>query len=467
MVESAELLGAFRAIVGPDGVLAEGDDRSRYEQGWRYGGGRARAVVRPRTTAEVSSLLSLCHGRGIRVIPQGANSGLVGASTPDGSGEEVVLSLERLRAPLEIDPVDRVAIVGGGMLLGELNAALLPHGLFFPIDLGADPSIGGMVATNTGGCRLLRYGDVARRLLGVELVLADGTVVDALRPLRKNNVGLSLARIAAGTFGCFGVVTAAALELAPLPRQRATAWVAAQSGEQALELLVALERRTGETLTAFEAISRNAFAPVLAHQPALRNPFEGMPIPAYALLVELSTGLPASTLDLPRFLEETLGELLGEGTEAFVAPPEEAWGIRHSVSESLRLEGKVVAFDLSVRRSLLPELTRRIGALALARFPFVRCCDYGHWGDGGTHVNLIWREGESPLPESELRAILQREVYDLCVRELGGSWSAEHGVGPHNQEFHRLYTPAPLREMARVLADLCDPKRILGRTRLD
>ena len=172
-----DLTAALQNLLGADAVLTERDDLVRYEEGWRYGKGTALLAVRPATAAQVAACLALFHAAGVQVVPQGANTGLVGASTPDPSGRMAVLSLERLNRRLEVDPVDRTVLVDGGVLLSTLNAALQPHGLMFPIDLGADPSIGGMIATNTGGTRLLKYGDVRHNLLGIEVALPDGTLV--------------------------------------------------------------------------------------------------------------------------------------------------------------------------------------------------------------------------------------------------------------------------------------------------
>jgi len=424
--------------------------------------------VRPSTTAEVSSFLLLCRRHGIRVVPQGANTGLVGASVPDGTGEMLVLSLERLDRRLEIDVLDRTALVDGGVLLSTLNAALSPHGLHFPVDLGADPQIGGMVATNTGGTRLLHYGDVRRNLLGVEVVLADGTVVDALSPLRKNNTGLDWKQLFTGTSGLFGVVTGAVLQTAVLPRQRATALVALADGEAALDLLRSLEGGLSEVLTAFEVISAGALEAVFRHQPNLRNPFAS--VPPYAALVEISSSFPETRLDLAAVLEETLEghlEAHGEGVlDAVFGKPDTFWGIRHHVSESLRGEGRVLAFDVAVPRPALPAFTGAVKDWLARQHPFVRVCDFGHWGDGGTHLNLVWRDDEAGLPAAELVPRLQERIYDLAVKDFRGSYSAEHGVGPHNQRFFDAFTPAPVKAAGAALKAHFDPEGRLGTARL-
>ncbi|MDR3682436.1 MAG: FAD-binding oxidoreductase [Geothrix sp.] len=472
MPDRAAIAAHLRALFGADAVLTEAEDLVKYESGWRYGKGKALLVVRPGTTADVSRLLAYCHAGGVRVMPQGANTGLVGASNPDAGGEMLVLSLERLNKRLEIDPINRTALVDGGLLLSSLNEALVAHGLMFPIDLGADPTLGGMIATNTGGTRLLKYGDVRHNLQGLEVVLADGTVIDALNFLRKNNTGLDLKQLFVGTSGSFGVITGAVLQVVPVPRQYATALVGCASGEAVLALLQALERELADVLTAFEVISAEALAPLFRHHPDLRNPYGASEAPAYTALVELSSTLPRTALDLPEVLEERLGAFLeGEGGEAitdvFMGKPEEFWSLRHHISESLRSEGKVLAFDISVPRSRMAAFTEAARALLATEYPFVRCCDFGHWGDGGTHLNLVWDETGAPVPTAELVPALQGRIYDLAVREYNGSYSAEHGVGPHNQRFYDAYTPEPVRRLNGAIKAHLDPERLLGTTRLD
>ncbi len=462
------LVQALAAALGEQAVLVAPEDRARFETGWRYGRGTARCVVRPASTAEVSAALRLCGQHGARVVAQGANSGLVAASTPDESGSMVVLSLERMNRTIDLDLPGRTALVDGGVLLSQLNEALAPHGCWFPVDLGADPQIGGMVATNTGGTRLLKYGDVRHNLLGVEVVLGDGRVVSVLNRLRKNNTGLDSKHLFVGTSGVFGIVTRAVLQVAPLPRQRAVALVACRSGEAVLGLLAALEAELADVLSAFEVMSRAALAPVFAHQPGLRRPFAELP--PYSVLVELATTLPAGVIGLGDVLQarlvahlETAGDdvqdvLLGKG--------DEFWQMRHHISESLRCQGKMLAFDVSVPRSQLPAFTAAVQALLAAEFPFVALCDYGHWGDGGTHLNLLWNEAAAGRPAADVIALLQPRIYELAVRGFCGSYSAEHGVGPHNQRYYDLYTDGAVKALCRVLAGHCDPAGRLGTVRL-
>jgi FAD/FMN-containing dehydrogenase len=462
------LVAALCRALGQGGVLSAPEDRARYETGWRYGHGTARCIARPTSTAEIAAVLRLCAEHGVRVVPQGANSGLVAASTPDPSGTMVVLSLERCNRTIDIDASGRTVLVDGGVLLSQLNAALAPHGLWFPIDLGADPQIGGMVATNTGGTRLLKYGDVRHNLLGVEVVLGDGRVVSLCNHLRKNNTGLDGKQLFVGTSGVFGVVSRAVLQLAPLPRQTAAAFVACRSGEAVLRLLQGLEAAFGELLSAFEVISGNALEAVLGHRPELARPFAELP--AYSALVELSTTLSSDLLPLDEVLAAGLAQQLetagDELPDALLHRPAEFWAIRHSISESLRAKGRLLAFDVSVPRSRLPAFTAAVHELCAAKFPFVRLCDYGHWGDGGTHLCLVWQDGEAGRSAGEVVAALQSAVYESAVRGFGGSYSAEHGVGPHNQRCYDLYTDDFVKELCRQVGQACDPQRRLGTVRL-
>lgn len=461
------LVAALLASLGDRGVFSDAADRVRYERGWRYGRGAARCVARPASTAEVAATLRLCAEHGARVVPQGANTGLVAGSTPDDGGGMVVMSLERLNQTIELDEEDRTVLVDGGVLLSQLNERLAAQDLWFPVDLGADPQVGGMVATNTGGTRLLKYGDVRHNLLGVEVVLGDGRVLSQLNRLRKNNTGLDCKQLFVGTTGVFGVVTKAVLAVAQRPQQTATALVGCRDGCAAIGLLRALERGLGDVLSAFEVIGAGALEAVLRHQPGARIPFDR--VPPYAVLVEVATTLRADAIDLAGSLESCLAGHVdgasGEVLDVFMAAAEQLRGLRHGISESLRKEGPMVAFDVSVARSQLPDFTARVRALLSERFRAARLCDYGHWGDGGSHLNLLWNEREVEDVGAWKRA-LQDAVYELAVVEFGGSFSAEHGVGPHNQRYYDRYTDELVKQLSRTVGAFCDPRDQLGRVQL-
>lgn len=445
-----ELSARLEDALGPGGVLTDRSDLERYETGWRYGSGRARLVCRPRTTEQVVDVVTICRELRVPIQPIGANTGLVAASNPDASGEMVVLSLERLTERIEVDAAGGTVTVDGGVLLSTLQEALAVHGRTFPIDLGADPQVGGMVVTNTGGSRLVRYGDVRQNLLGLEVVLPTGEIWSDLSKLRKNNTGLDAKQLFVGTSGAFGIVTAAVLKTWPLPRQVTGALVCAASGEAVIGLLAALEPVCGEFLSAFEAMSAEAVSAVLKHGSIERDPFDGMP-PTYAVLVELSSSLEADRLDLEDLLGEALVahmETEGAGIDdVLVGNVGDFWHIRHQVSESLKEEGEVLGLDISVPRSRMAEFTTEVKSLVAHRDPTTRVADFGHWGDGGSHLNLVMTGPDIPARKHDL----QSAIYELCVTRYGGSYSAEHGIGPHNRSAYDRFTSDFVRRVARSI----------------
>jgi FAD/FMN-containing dehydrogenase len=459
--------GAAEAAGAPASAPGHGpDDTAPYVTGARYGAGRALCVVRPSTASQVARIVALCASEGVTLVPQGANTGLVGASTPDASGNQVVLSLNRLDRHCTIDPVNRTVEVDAGMSLHTLNERLEPHGLWFPVDLGADPSIGGMVSSNTGGARLLRYGDVRHNLLGLEAVLFDppGEMVRLGAPLRKNNTGIDLSQLFVGTSGLAGIVTRATLEAAVKPRQFATALVVPANDDEVARLLVDAEQRLGDFLAAFEAISGQAMRVALEHVPRLRNPFSGAEPAEFAILLELASSLAPERLDLQALLLDHLETALGEAriTDAVIGHGEELWAMRHAISEAARQAGRIIGFDISVRRGDLMRLRREALRLVRTDFPQLRVVDFGHVGDGGLHFNLVWPHDARPAWSEQGVAEVRDAVYALTVEGFGGSFSAEHGVGPYNLTVYRRYTPSATLRLAGRLQRTLDPRRIGG-----
>ncbi|HVW70918.1 MAG TPA: FAD-binding oxidoreductase [Steroidobacteraceae bacterium] len=463
----AGLLRDLSAIVGEGAILHSPADTEQYERGYRYGAGHALAIARPATVAELAGLVRYCFAHDLKIVPQGANTGLVGSSTPDASGGQLVVSLDRLRGVETIDVHNRTAIVRAGTRLSELNRAAGLYDLSFPIDLGSDPSLGGMVATNTGGSRLVRYGDVQRNLLGLEVVLADAdaTILTDLTGLRKDNSGVDSKQLFVGTGGSFGIIARVQVELHRIPRQSAVALIEPTSHAAIPALVALLESEAGEFLAAFEGMSANAMEAAFAHNGRLRNPFAGEVLPPYAVLVELASTVGAEYLDLSELLTQLLAKAM-EGGEPLVkdarfGPSEELWAIRHSISDGVRALGAIVAFDISVPRSQLPALRADLIGLLTEAYPQLRICDFGHCGDGGDHFNLVWPSGAGPY-DAPVVGRVRELIYDRVVRGYGGSFSAEHGVGPHNATYYKRYASAAERQLAGRLKQLCDPKGILG-----
>ncbi len=455
------------AIVGPAGIVAP-EEACAYESGARYGHGRARLIVRPATVEEVSQVLQTCAEHAIPLIVQGANTGLVGASTPDCSGEQVVLALTRLRQPLALDASNRSVEVGAGVTLHQLNDYLGEQGFWFPIDLGADPTVGGMVATNTGGTRLIRYGDVRRNVLALDVVLFDppGQRLRLGKALRKDNTGPDLKQLFIGSSGSLGIVVGATLEVQRKPRQSATALVVPTDAAAVDTLLMAMEAEFGDNLAAFEGMSHNSLSAAIAHVPGLRNPFHPDPLPDFAILVELESTLPpgrAGAGDLQDLLNEFLQEQFGTlVSNAAIGDSTELWALRHALSEGSRTLGHIIAFDISVPRSQIMEFREQAIKLLAQRYPHLRVADFGHIADGGIHFNIIWPNNDAlpyqPATVDEVR----NAIYALVVEDFDGSFSAEHGVGPHNAAFYQRYTAPGVKALSAQLKSLFDPLGLSG-----
>lgn len=456
-------LSEFRALIeAPQGVVDDPRDRLGYETGARHDKGRAAQVLRPETTEEVSSVLAHCAKHGITVIPQSGNTGVVSGSTPDDSGAQIVLSLDRMNSVFELNLRNRTVRVGAGMRLSELNKRLEPHGLFFPVDLGADPMIGGMIATNTGGSRFLRYGDVRANALGLTVVMADetGTTLTCGGGLRKNNAGVDWKHVFIGTSGAFGVVTEAILNLEPLPRHSATALLVPSDPQKTPDILFRLERMLGARLSAFEGMSGNAVRHALDHASSLRNPFPGGAVPDFMIMVEASQSWyrredePSLDDTLEQCLADIWEDEAGLIADAFVGRPEEIWALRHALSEGVKSAGHLYAFDLAFDRGTLCDFLDFMHRDLPEHFPDIEICDFGHFGDGGVHFNLVRTQGHGgEAYETRLRT----HVWEICVQQFGGSFSAEHGIGRKTQGGYDRFTAEHVKKLADGLKSITSP----------
>lgn len=425
-------------------VLTDAQDIQGYVCGARGEQGIAPMVLRPATTAEVATCVKHCVSSGISFIPQSGNTGLVGASVPDQTSRQIVISLERVKSVCKFDEANRTVTVSAGMRLSDVNAYLEEYGVFVPIDLGSDPMIGGMVSTNTGGGRYLRYGDMRRHVLGLTVVLRNeqADTVFLGSPVRKNNTGTDWKQIFIGTFGWYGVVTEAILNVEPAPQVQAAAIVVPSGHAAMLEILRYLETRLGPLLTAFEFMSGSSMRYALAHAPSVSNPFARGEIPDLALLVELSRTSVDAPWDTP--VDDILQSALMEIWELPGAPIEDAlfgraeeiWALRHSLSEGVKSAGNLIAFDLGFARDNAIKFREQMLKKLPSEFPDIEICDFGHLGDGGLHFNLI-KSGEAVTPDYERR--LRDWVIERAVLDFGGSFSAEHGIGPKNRRYLEKY----------------------------
>ena len=461
MIDTAALLDRLRAIVGTGQILSNADDLPAYRTDGRgTGGGIPIAVARPANTQEVSDLMRAAAEHGVRIVVQGGCTGLAGAGLASESDTDLIVNLDRLSRHIEIDPVNRTVTVDAGVRLSALNAAAAEHGLFFPIDLGADPSIGGMIAANTGCARLLRYGDVRANLMAIDMVRADadGTILSLGAPLWKNNTGLDLKQLLVGSGGSTGIVTRATVALQRRPALQITALIALRAPAAALALLLALEDGFGTLLSAFEGMSAPAMAAALSHVPGLRAPFTNLP--DYAVLVELTAG-SAFDADLLEERLATILEPLMDGTDAPVIDVaidhrDGLWAIRHAVPEGLRASGTVVACDISLRRGDVMRFRDDMAQRLAAETPALRPHDFGHIGDGGLHYNLVWPTSAG-RPDAAMIERARTLIFDTVVREYGGSFSAEHGVGPRNIAHYLRFVPADVRALAGAVQQLIAP----------
>jgi FAD/FMN-containing dehydrogenase len=450
------LVQRFAAITD---VLVPGvDDVARFDEPARGERGHASLVLAPASVDEVREAVRLAAVAGVRLLPQGANTGLVGASVAPGDPPTVVLSTERLRRPIELDAEDATAVVAAGVRLSELNDAAAEHGLQLPVDLAADPAIGGMVATNTGGARVLRHGPMRRHLLAVEAVVADdaASVLGSRRGLRKDSRGIDAVHLLIGSGGTLGVITSAVVSLTPTPRSRQTWWLALADSSRAIELLAMLEQRRPETISAFEFVSGQALERTLDTAGSPPNPFGGS-IPDAAVLAEWSLGGDA-TVDVEGDVDAAFAA--GLITDGRLVDAPTAWGLRHRVSESLRALGIVLGHDVSVPRAALIEVRRRAIDAVAAVAGHAVMCDFGHVGDGGLHLNVLFPAGLG-APTAEQRTAIRSLIDDIAA-DAGGSYSAEHGLGPLNAERWLATTPPIARRLVAAVKDTADPRRILG-----
>jgi len=463
---SPRLLGQLKTLLGTKGYSDDPDAMAPWLTDWRgkYHG-RAAAMLSPATAEEVAAVVQLCAAERAALVPQGGNSGMVGGATPDASGNQLLLSLRRLNQIRLIDVAARLAVVEAGVILEVFHHAALEHGLRFPLTLGGKGSatIGGLVSTNAGGTQVLRHGTMRALVAGIEAVMPDGSIFDGLAPLKKDNRGYDLKHLLCGAEGTLGVITAACLRLVPAATARATAWIGLESPEAALRLLRRLDVALGRQLEGFEIIPHACLTAVLRHVPQTRAPLDA-PHAWYAL-VELA-GDDDHGLDAP--LQAQLGAALEAGliTDVVIAKNEaesEAfWRLRDSISEAERAEGPALQHDVSVPVDAMPRFIAENPARLAAAYPGARALSFGHLGDGNVHHHVQPPPDVDGMHWLALHGEgLSRLVY-RHVLELGGSISAEHGIGQMKRDLlAELDSPARLAALRGVKAGL-DPNRLFN-----
>ncbi|MDK9725440.1 MAG: FAD-binding oxidoreductase [Sterolibacteriaceae bacterium MAG5] len=458
------LIESLRAVVGPAHVLTESADLVPYCADWRgrYRG-EAVCVVRPATTAETAEVVRLCAAAGTAVVPQGGNTGLCGGATPRGG--EVIVSLARLNRVRAVDADNNAITVEAGCTLLQVQEAAAAAERLFPLSLAAEgtATIGGNLSTNAGGVQVLRYGNARELTLGLEVVLPDGRIWNGLRALRKDNTGYDLKHLFIGAEGTLGLVTAAVLKLFPLPRAAATAWAVVREPAAAVALLGRLRAAAGDRVTAFEIVGRPALDLVLRHIPNARDPLPGGH--AWQVLIELTDALAGS--DLEGVLESVLGEAIEAGDVADVAiarseaQVSELWRLRENVAEAQKHEGLAIKHDVSVPVSRIAEFIARADAALAQAFPGVRIVCFGHIGDGNLHYNQSQTAAVANAAFLAATPEVNRIVHDL-VHELGGSISAEHGLGQLKRDEVLRYKDAVEMDLMRAVKRAIDPAGLMN-----
>ena len=452
----------LRDLIGAAHVLTEPQDIAAYVEDWR---GRYRgevlAVVQPANTQEVAAVVKACAQAGVSVIPQGGHTSMVGGATPVGARRDngtapVVVTLRRLHRIREIDAVGNTLIAEAGCILQTLQEAADAHGRLYPVTLGAEGScqIGGNVSTNAGGTGVLKYGNTREQVLGLEVVLPDGRIWDGLRALRKDNTGYNLKHLFIGGEGTLGIVTAVAVRLYPKPARIATAWLTFENVENALACLAEFQSIAGDRIAGYELLNQNQLRTVLAHFPDVRLPTD--PEAPYAVLVELSdTYIKA---DLESLLQDVLSGLVERGLlrDAAIAANESQraafWHIRHSISESNRKAGMGLSTDVAVPVKSLAVFIDQASRAVQARWPELVIVLVAHMGDGNVHfIPRFSFEQWAQLPHpAETADAVRAMVHDVAM-SLGGTFSAEHGVGHVLvDELVRLRAPVELELMQRI-----------------
>ena len=456
----------IQAIVGPAGLITSPQEVAPYASDWRKRYlGRPAAVVKPASTAEVAEVVRACAESRTAVVPQGGNTGLCGAATPDASGTQIVLNLSRMNRVHAIDTRNNTMTVEAGCVLANLQNTAEEAGRLFPLSLAAEGSceIGGNLSTNAGGTAVLRYGNARELVLGLEVVLPSGEVWDGLRGLRKDNTGYDLKQLFIGAEGTLGVITAAVLKLFPLPKSHATAIVALETPEKAVALLERALGACGERLTGFELFSHFCLSLVLKHFRETAAPFPRR-FPHYVLM-ELSDTQSGEGV---RVLVESMLEAALEETnilDAAVAQSETQsrafWSLREFISEAQAHEGPNIKHDVSIPISRISEFIATTDAELERAYRGVRMVTFGHLGDGNVHYNVSAPEGVAPGVFVTHTAAINRIVHDNVAR-FGGSISAEHGLGQlKRDEIQRYKSPLEL-ELMRKLKRALDPDGIMN-----
>jgi FAD/FMN-containing dehydrogenase len=458
----ADVISRLKAVLGEGGWSQEKERLAPKLVEWRdRWSGATPLLALPKTTDEVAAVVGICAESRTPITPQGGNTGLVGGQIPQG---EILLSLERIRAVREVDTADDVLVCEAGVTLAAAQEAAAEVGRRFPLSLASEGSatIGGLVSTNAGGVAVLRYGNMRELVLGLEAVLPSGEIWRGLKRLRKDNTGYDLKQLLIGAEGTLGVVTAAALKLFPILISRAVGFAGVESPAAAVSLLRLAKDATGGAVESFELVSRLGVDLAVRHFPGAREPLESRP-PWYVLIEIASGERGAAEAGLERLLEQGLeaGLVLDAAVAQTETQAKAFWALRENQSAAQKPEGPAWKHDVSVPVSRVAEFIAIASATLTRRWPGVRVDAFGHVGDGNIHYDILAPVGGDHARHAALRDEAAHQVHDL-VASLGGSISAEHGLGTMKTAEAAAYkSPVELQSLRAIRAAL-DPKRIMN-----
>lgn len=461
-----EYVQAFRGLLGPAGIVDEPRQIEKYTTDARQlFTGSACAVLKPATTAEVVDIVKLAARLGIGLVPQGGNTSYCGGATPGHSGRDFVVSLERLNSVREVDAISMTISVDAGAILKNVQDAASAAGLLLPVSLGSEGScqIGGNVGTNAGGLSVIKYGMMREQLLGLEAVLPDGTVISDMRKLRKNNTGYDIKQLFVGSEGTLGIVTGAVLRLVPLPTRYATAWLTLAAHAPLAELLALVRRESGDLATAFEFITGRSISLAAA---TMSDPPSLGPGPGGAILLELACS--SRHLDLNGLIEAVLAEATEMQwiDDAYIAQSGQQrssmWALRETIPEGEKHWGGSVKHDISVPLSAIDRFLSEAQAVVRSYRSDLELSVYGHVGDGNLHFNVLVPRGTDRLKfNREMGNTLSMSLYDLAG-SMGGTFSAEHGVGRSKRHLLERYGDAGRVLAMRRIKAAFDPGNLMN-----
>jgi FAD/FMN-containing dehydrogenase len=473
MTDMPTFLNEASALLGPRGLTQDADLTQPWLTDWRgrYTG-RACAMASPASTDDVAALVKLCARHGVPIVPQGGNSGMSGGATPDDSGSALLLSLRRMNAITAMDAAGRKVTCQAGVVLQTLHEAADKAGMRFPLTLGGKGSatVGGLIATNAGGGQVLRHGSMRALVLGIEAVLADGSIYSALTPLKKDNRGFDLKQLLIGSEGTLGIITAATLKLVPAIAERAVIWAGVPSLGAARSLLLECEDKLGDAMEGFEVMPQPCLDRVVEFLPGARPPLAEPH--AWHVLIE-AVAEPSAADGLRNLCETILAGAFEQGMieDAVIAANETQsdafWLLRESIAPSERARGFAVQHDISVPVELMPAFVDAAVPVIERDWPGTEAVAFGHLGDGNVHFHVIAPDGVPSSGtsreqwEAQQGKAISRQVHDL-VTEWGGSISAEHGIGQFKtEELERLSDPVALA-MMRSVKQALDPAYLLN-----